>query len=48
MVAYYMTSGGAITATPPAATTGDIDQAVGIAVSSTELELLVSGPVTKA
>jgi hypothetical protein len=45
---YYMTSGGAITATPPAATTGDIDQAVGIAVSATELEVLTSGPVKHA
>lgn len=48
---YYMTSGGGITLRPLwgiAAVAGDIEQAVGVAVSATELEVLISGPVAKA
>lgn len=47
---YYMTSGGLVTLRPAwgiGQVAGDIEQAVGTAVSATELEVLISGPVPK-
>lgn len=45
---YYASSGGAVTGTKPAATTNDIDQAVGVAVSASELQLLLGQPIVHA
>lgn len=45
---YYLHSGGAITATKPAAVTGDIDQKVGFAISATELVIEIGPEVIKA
>ena len=41
---YYLSSGGAIQSTKPGST-NDINQVVGVALSTTELELLVSTPI---
>lgn len=45
---YYLLSGGAITATKPAATTNDIDQPVGWAISDTELIIDIGDAVSHA
>lgn len=42
---YYLSSGGGITATAPAVSSGDINQVVGVASSTTELELLIGSPI---
>lgn len=45
---YYLLSGGAITATKPAATTGDIDQEVGFALDDTQLVIQIGPAVIHA
>lgn len=45
---YFLHSGGAITATKPAATTDDIDQKVGWAISDTELQVELGPAVIHA
>ncbi len=45
---YYLLSGGGYTATKPAATTGDVDQEVGYALSATELVIQIGPAVIHA
>lgn len=45
---YYMTSGGGITLTAPATTTGDIDQVVGFAESASVLVITIGPEVIHA
>lgn len=45
---YYLHSGGGITATKPAAATGDIDQPVGFAISATVLRIKIGDAVIHA
>lgn len=45
---YYLYTGGTITKTKPAATTDDIDQMVGYALSATELQIQIGQPIIHA
>lgn len=46
--AYYLHTGGAITTTPPASATGDLDQFVGVAIETDTLLVILGGPTKHA